>query len=391
MLATLPGRTQGLGLITEPLLKDLRLDRITYAGINLWATLMGAIFCFPAGYLMDRFGLRAVSTALVVLLGLTVWKMSAFNGGMAGLFLLILLTRALGQSALSVASITVAGKTTGKRFGARMGVYSFLLSIFFVIAFVLVGGSVSEHGWRVAWRQIALALIFVIAPVTLLFLRENFNKSSIDTENTSDLLAAGISAVSLSLGQALRTPSFWVFGLSAALFNLVASGLGLFNEAVLAEHGFDQNAYHHFLAGTTLAALGGQLCCGWLAQRRALTELMGFGLLLYSAALGMLPFVNTLAGLWVFAGLIGGAGGFITVIFFAIWSHAFGRAQLGRIQGTAQLLTVLSSAVGPLLFAKCAALTGSYTPILAGLSVIVLAMAMAAWRVVLPKPLVKPN
>ena len=41
MLATLPGRTQGLGLITEPMLRDLHLDRVAYANINLWATLLG--------------------------------------------------------------------------------------------------------------------------------------------------------------------------------------------------------------------------------------------------------------------------------------------------------------------------------------------------------------
>src|SRR4051794_38501363 len=80
MLATLPGRTQGLGLITEPLLTDLNLDRTTYAHINLWATLLGAAFCFPTGYLTDRFGLRLVASALTLLLGLTVWKMSAIAG-----------------------------------------------------------------------------------------------------------------------------------------------------------------------------------------------------------------------------------------------------------------------------------------------------------------------
>ena len=31
MVGTLPGRTQGLGLITEPLISDLHMDRITYA------------------------------------------------------------------------------------------------------------------------------------------------------------------------------------------------------------------------------------------------------------------------------------------------------------------------------------------------------------------------
>jgi len=35
MVATLPGRTQGLGLVTEPLIADLGIDRVTYAGVNL--------------------------------------------------------------------------------------------------------------------------------------------------------------------------------------------------------------------------------------------------------------------------------------------------------------------------------------------------------------------
>ena len=40
MVGTLPGRTQGLGLITEPLLRDLGLGRVAYAQINLVATLV---------------------------------------------------------------------------------------------------------------------------------------------------------------------------------------------------------------------------------------------------------------------------------------------------------------------------------------------------------------
>jgi len=38
MVGTLPGRTQGLGLITEPLLVDLGVDRVQFAQINLVAT-----------------------------------------------------------------------------------------------------------------------------------------------------------------------------------------------------------------------------------------------------------------------------------------------------------------------------------------------------------------
>ena len=51
MVGTLPGRTQGLGLITEPLLADLGLDRVTYAGVNFWATIVGALGALGVGRL----------------------------------------------------------------------------------------------------------------------------------------------------------------------------------------------------------------------------------------------------------------------------------------------------------------------------------------------------
>src|ERR1051325_8835596 len=69
MVGTLPGRTQGLGLITEPLIGDLHINRIDYATINLWATLIGALFCLPCGRLTDRFGARAVLTGISLALG----------------------------------------------------------------------------------------------------------------------------------------------------------------------------------------------------------------------------------------------------------------------------------------------------------------------------------
>jgi MFS family permease len=385
MLATLPGRTQGLGLITEPLLKDLHVDRILYANINLWATLLGALICLPAGYMIDRFGLRLVSTVLTLLLGLTVWRMSIFTTGMATFFVLITLTRAFGQSALSVVSITAVGKSFAKGLGLAMGVYSVLLSLFFVAAFGIVGYYVRERGWRVAWFQIAATLIFVITPLVLLFLREQRKTKTVDREEPGSLPEPARQLDSFSLPQAMRTPAFWIFGGGTALFNLVSSGLGLFNEAVLAERGFDQKTYITFMAVSTLIALLGQLLCGWLSLRLPLRRLMGIGLFIYAAALAFLPFVKTRLELWFLAVLIGGAGGFIIVMFFAVWSQAFGRAHLGRIQGVAQILTVIASAIGPLLFAECFNRTGSYTPILFILAPAVLLLAVASWKVRMPK------
>jgi MFS family permease len=377
MLATFPGRTQGLGLITEPMLRDLQLDRVTYANINLWATLLGAAICLPVGRVFDRVGLRRATFVLVALLGGVVWTMSRLAGGAFALFLLVLATRALGQSALSVASITAVGKSFDRRVGVAMGVYSVLLSLLFAAAFVAVGNAVRVSGWRAAWAQVAIGLALFAAP-TVLLLRER------PAHQESDPADAGLVDDGLSLAAALRTPAFWVFGGATSLFGLVSSGLGLFNEAVLAERGFDQQTYVTFLAATSIIALAGQLACGWLTLHWSMQRLLGLAMFLYAAALAALPLLTTLSQLWIFAALIGSSGGMITVLFFAVWRQAFGPAHLGRIQGAAQMLTVLASAIGPLLFAQCQALTGSYTLALWTLAPCVLLLSVTALRVRMP-------
>ena len=378
MLATLPGRTQGLGLITEPMLRDLRLDHVTYATINLWATLLGAVVCLPIGRLFDRAGLRVATFALTGLLGVVVWTMSRLAGGVVMLFLLVLATRAIGQSALSVASITAVGKSFDRRVGVAMGVYSVLLSLLFAAAFVAVGTSVRVSGWRTAWAQVAFGLVLFAAPVVLL-LRDRPRRSRCPIGARRRPPHDG-----LSLAAALRTPTFWVFGGATSMFGLVSSGLGLFNEAVLAERGFNQQTYVTFLAATSIIALAGQMACGWLTLHWPMQRLLGIAMFIYAAALAALPLLATLSQLWIFAALIGLSGGMITVLFFAVWRRAFGPAHLGRIQGAAQMLTVLASAIGPLIFAQCAALTGSYTLALWTLAPCVLLLSVAAFRVPMP-------
>ena len=67
---------------------------------------------------------------------------------------------------------------------------------------------------------------------------------------------------------------------------------------------------------------------------------------------------------------MGVAGGMLTVIFFTVWRQAFGPAHLGQIQGAAQLLTVLASAVGPLVLAAGHRAYGSYAPVVQNLAVV---------------------
>src|SRR6476646_2870665 len=76
MVATLPGRTHGLGLVTEPLMAELNLGRVPFAALNFWATLIGAAFCLPVGWAIDRVGVRVVLAATLAALGAVVVAMA---------------------------------------------------------------------------------------------------------------------------------------------------------------------------------------------------------------------------------------------------------------------------------------------------------------------------
>src|SRR5687767_2044668 len=172
MVGTLPGRTQGLGLVTEPLLADLHIGRVDYAQLNLWATLIGAAGAIGVGRLLDRFGSRAVLGSIAAALGITVVAMSRVST-FAGLAVAITLTRALGQSALSVISIAMVGQWFVRRIDVAMAIYSVVLSVGFMIAFPVVGSLEQSWGWRAAWLTIGVALVVALAPLSWLFVRRS--------------------------------------------------------------------------------------------------------------------------------------------------------------------------------------------------------------------------
>jgi MFS family permease len=383
MVGTLPGRTQGLGLITESLLTDLKLDRVTFAQMNLWATLLGALFCLGFGRLQDQLGSRVVLTTLALSLGGVVLAMSTTTT-VTMLFVLLTLTRGLGQSALSITSLTMMGQWFDRRLNRAMAIYSVVLSMGFMTAFPLVGYVVKEHGWRPAWAGIGWVLVLGLAPLAWLLARRSPAAIGVELEQPPAVKSVQGGA-DFTWQEALRSPAFWVFALASAAYNLVASGIELFNESILAERGFEAGIYHRSLVITALTSLVGNFLGGWLAEKWSMQKLLTLAMALLAGALLSLPWLRAVWQVDIFAVVMGVAGGFVIVIFFSFWARTYGRAQLGRIQGAAQMLTVLASALGPLLLAKCHAWTGSYASVFYVVAAVVMLLGIAAWFVPLPQ------
>jgi MFS family permease len=384
MVGTLPGRTQGLGLITEPLLRDLGIDRVAFAQINLVATMIGALFCVGIGRLIDRRGSRIVLTVTALLLGAIVLLMSR-AGGAIGILVLITFTRGLGQSALSVVSLAMVGKWFRRRLTGAMAIYAVVMSVGFMTAFPLIGALVLASGWRAAWATIGWCLILGLAPIAWLLDRSSPETIGLDVDGGATTAEpSDIPHAQATLGQALGSPAFWVFALASSVYGLVASGIGLFNESILAQRGFAPEVYHTALAVTAITGLAGNFAAGAFADRGSLRHVLVAALLILTAALAGLVHVTTVAHVMAQAVAMGIAGGFVMVVFFSFWGRAYGRAHLGRIQGAAQAMTVVASAIGPLCLALSVDATGSYATAFYALAGVVVVLAAAAAVVRMP-------
>ena len=363
MVATLPGRTIGLGLATEPLLRDLGISHTTYGEINLWATLIGAGFGLAGGRVLDRAGARSVLATLTLLLGLVVLAMTRVTGSW-GLFAAVTLTRGLGQSALSAASIALVGKWFERRVGYAMAVYSVLLSIGFMVAIPSLDAAVRRAGWRAAWGGMGVVLAAVVAPLFWGTVRSSPESigARVDDDGLPEESGTGPPHGD-TLAAALATPAFWALALGGFVFNGAYSGITLFNESILTERGFVGSAAGPLVV-IVFTALGANFLAGWLASRPggSMTKLMGLAMCLLALSLLVLPLVRTAAQIYLYAAAMGVSAGVVTVVFFACWGRLYGRRHLGKIQGAAQLLTVVASALGPVSLAQCLARTGSYAP-----------------------------
>jgi MFS family permease len=394
MVGTLPGRTQGLGLITESLLADLGLSRVRYAELNLWATLLGAAGAIGIGQLIDRHGSRFVLTFVSLALGLIVCAMSQTRSA-TELAVWLTLTRAFGQSALSVVSLAIVGQWFVRAIDSAMAVYSIVMSIGFMLAFPLVGYAVQQRGWRAAWLGVGVTLLVVLAPLAWAVVRRGPEACGLEPDGDArppqrrETFTDALTGYAWT--EAMLTPAFWVFAVGTSLYGLVASGIGLFNESILAQRGFGPEIYYQSLIVTAITGLVGNFAGGWLAARVAMGRLMAVSLFVLTAGLAALPLLATDAQVMLWAGTMGLGGGLVMVLFFSVWPRVFGRRQLGRIQGAAQALTVLASAVGPLLLAWCVEWTGSYATMFWILAGVIGAIAFTALVVPMPRKIAMPN
>lgn len=401
-LMSAPGQTYGVSPFTDSLIAALGLTRVQLSTAYMIGTIASSLLLTPAGRLYDRLGARVVASLAAVLLGVVLVVLSRCDYVARGVssvltgvpestvaFVVLsgcfFLLRFSGQGVLAMASRNMVMKWFDRHRGLVAGISGMLIAPCFSATPALLNALVEALGWRQAWIVLAAAVGVGFSVVAAIFFRDNPEQCGLApdgplagwrTRKTTTEKARR----QFTLPEARRTYAFWVFAVSIALFGLYITGLSFHVASVFETAGLPRgSAFRIFLPSAVIAVILRPFV-GWSCDNVPLKYLL-FGMLggIMLSCVG----IHLLGGghaLWVIIAGNGLCSATIGSLGSVTWPTFYGRDNLGSIAGFSMSITVFASAIGPWVFGKAMAVTGSYSPAATTCMVAAVLLAIAAIR-----------
>jgi MFS family permease len=367
---TAPGQTVGVSVFIDPMMEGLGLSRSQVSGAYLVGTLSGAVTMPWFGRLLDRRGPRFTLTVIVL-------GFAAVLAAMSGVVGLVTLTlgfvgiRMLGQGALSMTATTTVAYWFDRHRGRAIGISSAAGQGMMTIAPLSLAALVAGIGWRQAW----LVAAGVVGGVCLLIARLGIpdSPSAVGQHVDGRMPEEGEPPArpwGVKRREAARSRMFWALTGGVFTTGLIGTAMAFHQISILGEQGLTPiQAAANFIP-QTVAGLLATLGTGALVDHLRPRWVLAASMTTLSGAVLMLPLVGPDWTAILFGAAIGAAGGSARALEAAALPRFFGTVYLGSIRGTVMALTVVGTAIGPLVLALGHAASGSYVPALRWLLVL---------------------
>jgi MFS family permease len=383
----------GFSVYFLPITRDLGLSRAATSLIHGLGRLEGGFEGPLAGYLVDRFGPRA---------------MVAFGGAMGGLgFILLGLTHNYAMFILVYVGVLSVGMNAGFNHGIGAAVNQWFLrrrglamSITYMgqsvggaiitpaVAFIVLGA-----GWRSAAIISGVVMVVVVVPLSLMIRRSPESMGLLPDGDEVPFAAPEsviprrpsrfgrhITTVDFTAKEAFRTRSFWLLTLAMGLRIAATSGTAVHMVPLVVWKGQAESTGALVVAFVAFIAIPLRVILGWIGDKWAKQKMVGITMFLGAASLIVLLLPG--AGLWrliIFALLFAFPEGVIGMSWSLVGDF-FGRRSFATLRGVANAAGSFMSAGTPVFLGWVFDTTGSYRNALIPVIGLYLATALIFWN-----------
>jgi sugar phosphate permease len=345
----------GLALWGLPFFYDFMVQQFGWtrgqvtSGNALSKLLVGPLFGFFAGWVVDRFGPRRIMMAGILMAGIALIGLGSIST--LGFFYFFYMFNALGYVCGGPLPVQVLlsnwfDKSRGKAMGFAY------LGIGFGGALVpLISHTLVQHfGWQVALRILGLLIIVLSLPLAF------FVKESPNTERKS------VRITPPDARWAFKSIYFYLLTIGSMCSIAAVAGTQQNLKLYLSlDRHYPQAAAAHILSMVLGFSIVGRVLMGWLADRYPKRNVMLLIYLLVAIAIPFLFFGTSRLAIYTFAVIFGiGLGGDYMIIPL-MTADIFGLKILGRLMGVILTAGGIADAVAPWLIGHLRDTSGAYT------------------------------
>ncbi len=328
----------GLPFFYDFMTKEYGWSRaVVTSGNALGKLLVGPLFGFIAGWLIDRYGPRRLMMSGALMMGVALIGLSFADS--LPLFYLFYIFNALGYVCGGPLPCQVLiSRRFDKNRGKAMGIAYLGIGAGGALVPLIAARLVQGFGWHHALCTLGFLIIFVAVPLPLLLKEQQ--PAATGKQETRPLVP---------VRDILRNPNFYLLALGSMCSIGAVGGVGQHLKLYLRDLNFSQSGAAQIMSLVLLSSLAGRVLMGWLADSINRKHVMILIYLLVASAIPLLLIPAFPGRIYLFAMIFGiGLGGDYMIIPLMA-GDLFGVRALGRTMGIILVADGVAESLFPML------------------------------------------
>jgi sugar phosphate permease len=343
----------GLPFFYDFFVTDYGWSRGTVTSGNAISKLIvGPLFGFVIGWIVDRFGPRRMMISGILMAGIALVGLSLTTSLWA--FYVFYLFNALAYVAGGpLPNQVLISRWFDKARGRAMGFAYVGIAVGGTVVPLLAHWLIQSFGWTIALRTIGFLIVLIALPLAL-FIKDN-------PEGREG--PAGPSQPVVSIKSILTNRYFYLLAIGSMCSIAAVGGTNQNLKLYLSlDQGISQQQVAGLISLLMASSIAGRLLMGWLADRFHRKYVMLLIYALVAAAIPLLFVIDRPGMPYLFAVVFGiGLGGDYMIIPLMA-GDLFGVRVLGRVMGIILTADGVAEATAPWLVAHLRDISGSYDP-----------------------------